>query len=66
MFENPGHTFGGNTDLLEVVLALNEVGGLANLLHRRQKKRDENSDDCDHDQQFNQRKTGPDSRPQIG
>src|SRR5262249_29988960 len=46
---------GGEADLLEVVLALQAGGGLADLLHRRQEQADEDGDDGYHHQQLDQR-----------
>src|SRR5262249_46663347 len=43
-------------DLLQVVAALHPVGGLADLLHRRQQEPDQDGDNRDDDQQLNQRK----------
>src|SRR5262249_33142357 len=40
----------GQTDLLEVVLALGTVGGLTHLLHGRQQQADEHGNDGDHHQ----------------
>src|SRR5262249_27165223 len=40
---------------LQVVLALDACGGLADLLHGRQQQADEDGDDGDHHQQLNQR-----------
>ena len=41
-------------DLLEAVLALNACGGLADLLHRGQKQRDQDADDRDDNQQLDE------------
>ena len=40
----------GQADLFEIILALSSSGGFSSLLYRRQQQRDENSDNCDHDQ----------------
>src|SRR5262249_55922635 len=45
-------------DLLQVVLALHPVGGLADLLDRGQEQADQDRDDRDDDEQFNQGKRG--------
>jgi hypothetical protein len=42
--------------LLHVVGALDSAGSLASGLYRGQEERDQNSDNRDHDQQFNQSK----------
>src|SRR5262249_34389531 len=52
----------GQGDLLEVVLALHEAGGLTDLLHRRQQEADEDGDDGDDDQQLDQRERGTSAR----
>jgi hypothetical protein len=44
----------GEGTLLHVVRALHPVGGLPDLLDRRQEQADEDSDDGDDDQQFDQ------------
>src|SRR5439155_23309826 len=43
-------------NLLEVVLALHAVGGLAHLLHSRQQESDKDCDDRNHDQELDQGK----------
>jgi len=43
-------------DLLEVVGALHPAGGLPRRLDRGQQQGDQDREDCDHDQDFNQRK----------
>ncbi len=45
----------GQADVLQIAAALNAVGGLAYLLHRRQQDADEHSDDGEHHQQLDQR-----------
>src|SRR5262249_26116535 len=49
----------GQDDLVEVVFALRDGGGLADLLHGRQQHADEDGDDGDHHQQLDQREAGP-------
>ena len=44
----------GNTNLLEVVDALDPPGGLAGRLHRRQEQRDQHGDDRDDDQELDE------------
>jgi hypothetical protein len=44
-------------NLLEIVLALQTIGSLANSLHSRQKKPDKNGHDAYDDQQFNESET---------
>ncbi len=41
-------------DLLEVIFAGKQIGGLANLLDRGQQQGDQHADDRDHDEQFDQ------------
>jgi hypothetical protein len=43
--------------LLHVVLALSSPGGFPSGLNGRKQQRDQNCDDCNHNQQFNQRKS---------
>ena len=45
------------TELTDVIRALNFAGRLAGCLNRRQEDRDQDADDRDHDQQLDQRKT---------
>jgi hypothetical protein len=49
----------GETDLLEIVLALRSGDGRANLLHGGQQQSDEHRDDTQDDEQFNERKRFP-------
>ena len=51
----------GQADLLQVVLAAQPGGGLADLLHGGQEQADEHRDDGDHHQQLDQRE--PRSQP---
>ena len=46
------------TDLLQIVLALRPLGGLANLLDRGQQQPDEDCDNRNHHQELDQRKAG--------
>ena len=46
----------GEADLLQVVFALDAIGGLAHLLHGRQQQADEHGNDGNHHQQFDQSK----------
>jgi hypothetical protein len=55
---------GSQADLLEVVEALDPVGGLADLLHLRQQETDQNGDDGDDDQHLDQREAAPRGRSQ--
>src|SRR5262249_60868950 len=48
----------GESELLEVVLALGPGGGLPHLLHRGQEQADEDRNDRDHHQQLDQREPG--------
>jgi hypothetical protein len=48
----------GETDLLEIVLAVEATGGLPRLLHRRQQQAEQNGEKSNHNQQFDQRE-GP-------
>src|SRR5689334_17055903 len=43
--------------LFHIVLARSTPRGFAGRLDGRQKKRDENADDCDHDEELNERKS---------
>jgi hypothetical protein len=45
----------GQSDLLEVVLALDPGGGLAHLLHGGEQEPDQDGNDGDHHQQFDER-----------
>jgi len=44
----------GQTDLLQVVCALDPAGRLSSRLHGRQQQGDQDADDRDHDQQLDQ------------
>jgi hypothetical protein len=46
-----------DADLLHVVAALHTCGGLAHLLHRRQKQTNQDGDDGDDHQQLDQRES---------
>jgi hypothetical protein len=46
-------------DLLEVVCALGSGSGLADALDRGQQQTDQQSEDCEHHEQFNQGKPSP-------
>ena len=49
----------GESNLLEIVLALRAAGGFASLLDSRQEQCHKDRNDCDHDEKFNQRETTP-------
>src|SRR5262249_22259873 len=50
---------GGETDLLEVVLALDACRSLADFLHGRQQQPNQDGNDGDHHQQLDQRESTP-------
>jgi hypothetical protein len=49
----------GESNLLEIVLALGAAGCFTSLLDSGQEQSDKDRNDCDHDQEFNQRETTP-------
>src|SRR5207253_6835295 len=55
----------GQADLVQVVLALQAGGGLADFLHRGQEQPDEDGDDGDDDQQLDQREGTPKSQSTL-